>query len=473
MRDLLFLGFLPYFLLLIMLRPFVGAAMWIWVSLFVPASWVWGVAGRVRFNLLVVLVAVAAYLLMKNKPRVAWTSTATLAVLFYMWFSVSAYFAITESDVPFRWWDTFTRIIALFVFCQLVLARRLHWDVFIWAMLLAMGGYGMLEALKYLLSGLNHSIVGIPGGQHRDRNDLALALNAMIPLAVYLYSCTTSKFVRYGLLAMIVMLAVAIVGTFSRGGLITLVGIAGFYLVVSGRKFIPAAIVLAVLAFGLSFVVTDQYAERAQTIQAIGEDESFMGRVAAWKLSVYIALDRPLIGGGPFAVQTRDVWPRYAHVYDPDQWVSTGPFSNATRAAHSLYFQVLGDTGFAGFFIYMAMLASALTLMWRTRQSALRRADARLASLSTALLLSLMSIMLAGAALSVAYFDLVFGILALIAAVGGRARLANERRESRPKDARRSPLPRRGKHAGVRPTAGTLGRRIGGDVRRRDPKNEA
>lgn len=420
MRDLFLLAFLPYLIYLILRRPFVGAALWIWSSLLMPANWMWGIAAGLRYNLIIVIAAVGSYLLQANKPRIAWTTTATFAVLFYLWFSLSAINAITETSVPWIWWDTFTRIFVLVIFCQLVLVKKLHWDVFIWAMVLALGGYGMLEATKYIASGFNHQIVGM-GGQLRDRNDLALALNVMIPLAVYLKSQATHRYIRLGLRAMIVLLPVAIIGTFSRGGLVTLLFIGLFYLMVSGRRFIPLAITMGVLAFGLSYVVTDEYIKRAETIQTADEDASFMGRASAWKLSLYIALDRPLIGGGPFAVQTPDVSSRYRDRYDSEEWFSTGPFEQAARAAHSMYFQVLGDTGFVGFGWFMLMLSSAALLMLRTVRHARRIGDQGLESLATGLLLALGAYMVGGAALSVAYYDLLFGLIGLISAVGGRA----------------------------------------------------
>ena len=420
MRDIFLLAFLPYLLYLILRRPFVGAALWIWTSLFVPAAWVWGFAITIRFNLIIVIVAVASYLFYANKPRMSWSGLASLAVLFYFCFSMSTFSALTATDIPWVWWDTVTRIFALFLFCQLVLEKKLHWDTFVWAMVLVIGGYGMLEATKYLVSGLNHQIVGIQYGQMHDRNDLAVAMVAMIPLAVYLRSQTQAKYLRLGLLAMICLLPVAVIGTFSRGGLITLAAVGLFYLLTSGRRFVPAALAIGVIALGLSFVVTDDYRYRAQTIQAADEDESFVGRTTAWKMSIYIALDRPLVGGGPFAVQTADVWPLYIARYDPEEWFRSGTHVDTARAAHSLYFQVLGDTGFLGFFVYMAMLTSAILLLRKTTRLAKANGDPDIAELCKALLLSLGAIMIGGAALSIAYWDLIFGLLGLISAVGAR-----------------------------------------------------
>lgn len=422
MRDLLFVVFLPFLLVLTMTRPFIGAALWVWVTLFVPTSWVWGAASAIRFNLLIVIVAFVSYFLHKkvHADKPVWTSPVFFALAFYVQFSLSTYFALTQTSIAFQWWDTFSRVLLLLFFCQLVLTRHLHWNVFIWAMVIAIGGYAVLETTKYVVSGFQHTIVGIQGSQLRDRNDLSMAMVAMMPLAIYLRSQVKHRGLRLALGSVLLCLVIAVLGTYSRGGLITLVALTAYYLVTSGRRFVPVAIVVGLLATFASMIVSEDYVERAGTIQTVAEDESFMGRVAAWKLSVYIALDRPLIGGGPFAVQTFDVWPRYEHVYDPDQWVRTGPYSNATRAAHSIYFQVLGDTGFIGFALYFSMMGTALLQLRRSRRVALQAGRKDLAELCKALMLALACVLLAGAALSIAYLDFVFALLGLSAAVGGQ-----------------------------------------------------
>ena len=145
-----------------------------------------------------------------------------------------------------------------------------------------------------------------------------------------------------------------------------------------------------------------------------------MGRVAAWKLSVYIALDRPVIGGGPFAVETPDVWPRYQARYDPSEWIQTGPFETAARAAHSIYFQVLGDTGFVGFGIYMSLLVSAILTTRRIMRHGEASGDPDLHALGKALMISLVAYLVGGASLSIAYLEYLFALLAVIAVVEAR-----------------------------------------------------
>jgi probable O-glycosylation ligase (exosortase A-associated) len=417
LRDLFLVCFLPYLVFLVFQRPFIGAALWIWSALLSPHRWVWGFAGSIRYNFLFAIVSFASYALYRHRPKMAWSGLATLIMIFYLWMSISTLLAISDTGTPFREWDIFTRVIALAVFCHMVMENKLHLDVFIWAMVIVLGGYGMLEGSKYLLSGLSHSVRGIGG---TDRNHLALFLVMVIPLAAYLRSQVVSRLLRLGLLVMIGIVAVAVIGTLSRGGLITLFGTGVGYLLISGRRFIPAAIAIAAFAFALTFVMTDEVVERARTIQTADQDNSFAARTMAWKMSLYIALDNPVFGGGPYAVQSYDVWSKYVNRFDPDEFWETPDVSDDYKAAHSIYFQVLGDTGFVGFFIYMTMLGFGLISSLRIAAAGRARSDTGLLQLGQGLFLSLVALMIGGAALSVAYYDQVFATLALISVASAR-----------------------------------------------------
>ena len=227
---------------------------------------------------------------------------------------------------------------------------------------------------------------------------------------------------------MVCLLAVAVVGTQSRGGLITLLGVGLVYLFLNRRNLVSVALGVLILALGLSFVVTDEYVERIETIQQADEDGSFQGRTMAWKMSIYIAIDNPMFGGGPYAVQSPDVWRRYLPYYDESEFFRTRPVTVDYKAAHSIYFQVLGDSGFGGFLVFMTTLLVAVLSSFRIIRFGRRIDDPALQELGRAVLISMSAIMLGGAAVSIAYYDLLFAPLALISVVS--AACARQRRST-------------------------------------------
>src|SRR6202012_651324 len=131
----------------------------------------------------------------------------------------------------------------------------------------------------------------------------------------------------------------AVLSTESRGAMIGLVVIAFAGFTVSRRKWSYAAVMLA-LGIALIFVMPHKLVERADTISTAGDDDSFMGRVIAWKMSTLIALDHPL-GGGLHAVQIRSVWDQFVPEFDRLSFIPS-PLPETVHAAHSIYFEVLG-----------------------------------------------------------------------------------------------------------------------------------
>ena len=88
------------------------------------------------------------------------------------------------------------------------------------------------------------------------------------------------------------------------------------------------------------------------------------------------------------------------------------------RAAHSIYFQVLGDHGFVGLALYLGMLATAWWYAAAVRRRA-RRSDhlAWMADLAGMIQVSLVAFVVAGAGLSMAYYDLLYLLLGTVIAL--------------------------------------------------------
>lgn len=250
-----------------------------------------------------------------------------------------------------------------------------------------------------------------------DRNDFAVAINMCIPLVVYLIQVTQHKTVKLGLWGILLLNVVSVVGTGSRGGFIGLAILAVAFWLRSRFK-IPL-LMLALLALPLAYQSTpEDWRERQATIAtAAAEDSSFIGRLWAWKISTLLALDHPLTGGGFKAVLDRRIWDYYAPFTPDFTFLATPPIpeDSGSKAAHNIYFQVLGDHGFVGLFIFLSMLA--LALFTNIRNASIETVDQhdwyhKLAGLLT---LSLVGYGITGANVSLAYFDLLYTVLGIIA----------------------------------------------------------
>jgi len=99
------------------------------------------------------------------------------------------------------------------------------------------------------------------------------------------------------------LLVTAVVGTQSRGGLISLLGLAAYRFMKSSRKGLLGTLAV-ILVMALSALVSEEWLSRMGTIGEANQDASFMGRVVAWKMSLIMAVQNSFFGGGFKALET-------------------------------------------------------------------------------------------------------------------------------------------------------------------------
>jgi probable O-glycosylation ligase (exosortase A-associated) len=150
-------------------------------------------------------------------------------------------------------------------------------------------------------------------------------------------------------------------------------------------------------------LVPEQWIDRMESIQNYEEDSSAMGRIEAWTFAWRLALDRPITGGGFLVNRDRDLFFSYV------------PDAAEERAFHSVLFEVLGEHGFVGLAIYLALLFAALANVSSVIRAARKREDLRWASdLVRMMRVSLVGFAVCGLFLNLAFFDLYYHVIALI-----------------------------------------------------------
>ena len=422
MRDLLLVGFLFVAIYYAFKRPYLGVAAWVWIALTAPANWAFGFSQDFRLNLTIVLVTALAYVFVQKQKSFKLGGIGMLVILFCFWTFITTLF--NNNSTPSYVWYIFTeflKVAALFFFLVLIVRKRLHIDTIIWALILSVSSYAGMEAVKFILSGGGHKVVG-RAGIMIDRNDLAVAINMCIPFIVYLIQSSKHRLIRHGLWLLLGLNVIAIIGTGSRGGFIGLAILALAFWWRSRHKLIW--LLLAALVLPVAYQYTpEQWRERQSTIQtAATEDGSFIGRLWAWKISSMIARDDPLTGGGFRAVTDPILWHSYAPytpVFGPIETPEI-PADKAPKAAHNVYFQVLGDHGVVGFIIFMLLLLSTFLASNRSLKLMRKHKNDWGIQLCSALYLSLIGYAVTGANVSLAYFDLAYTLYGLIAVVSLR-----------------------------------------------------
>lgn len=418
MRDFFFLSILPFMLYPVLKRPFIGLGMWIWTAMFFPNAWLYGIGAAPRYNLIFTGATILGFLATRPKPVFKTSPIFWLGILFFLWTCVSTMLGQGHPEIVLEIWIRFAKVMLLFVFVVLIMEKKLHVDFLLWCVVFSIGFYGCLEALKFIVSGGGHKIQGFVGHALGDRNELALAFVITLPICYYLMSeyGKDQKLIRYGLLGAMGLLVAAVVGTQSRGGFVALLGLAAYFVIKSDRK-ILLTLVIVVLVISLSSLVSPEWLLRMASIQEADEDASFMSRVVAWKLSFILAMNHPFFGGGFKALEYFPVWTELSQEFLSYPFFYTGsalPNPIVARAAHSIYFQVLGEHGFFGLAIYLSFLFTAFRTAARLAKRAANASVGWIENLAKMLQLSLFAFCLGGAALNFAYFELMFAICAII-----------------------------------------------------------
>ena len=415
MRDLaLLLGFIAL-LTPVFRYPHIGALVWCWTALIVPNNFVYSYMLNIPFNKLTAAVTLLAWALSKEPKKLPASFTLVLLGVFGILGTISAFTGIAKTDVCLVEWDKFAKILVFsFVIAGLITTKD-RLDALLYAIFLSLGFHGVLEGAKFITSGGAHHIYGPSGSILGDNNHFALGMVALLPIVLYLYKQSQSRWLKVTFVGSSLLVMASIMGTFSRGGLIGIVAV-GLYTLLNSSKRLRYVLLMVPLLTAAAFFAPDRWTDRMDTIATAGQDESFMGRVIAWKQSLLIAINHPVFGGGFHAVQDFAVWTEYAQNFDQLNFVPTQPPDPlAPHAAHSIYFQVLGDLGFAGLMLFLAILVSS----WRNATAVIRQAGNRpdwrwAGDLASSLQYSLIAYMVSGAALSMAYFDYMYMIFSVL-----------------------------------------------------------
>ncbi len=398
-------------------RPFIAVSLWLWVSMFNPSGWVHGeVASQIRFNLIFSVIAIASIFFNKNriKTKNEKNLLTFLVSFFLIWTIITTLNTIGDPEIAWEYCWRFTKVVSLYYCAIFLLTRKLHIDFFIWVLIVSVGFFAFVESLKFFVSLGRHHIRGMDGHILGDNNSLALAIDMCIPLVIYIVGQTKVKILRWTLSGLVFLMILCVIGTHSRGGLLGLIVIGIYFFNTSERK-IGALFIIGLVLLILSNFVTEQWANRMDTISNVGQDSSFMGRVVAWKISTLIAIDNPITGGGIKALEDFPIWLKYVHQIDRLHMIQTPPPDLIrAHAAHSIYFQALGDQGFFGLFLMVSILLTAYLKTSKLERKAREITSDWILSLSKMLKISIVVYATAGAALSMVYFDLIFAIYAMV-----------------------------------------------------------
>ena len=408
MRDVLVTVIVLAGLVYAFRRPWAGVILWTWLSVMNPHRLTWGFAYDMPFAAMAAGVTLLSLLTTKEPVRLPRSGPVAVLVLFILWMGVTTLFAYDFGGSVDQLKKVF-KIQLMTLVALAVLHEKRHIQMFVGINALSLGFFGVKGGL-YTIATAGGGRVWGPGGFIGGNNEIGLAMLVVIPLLYYLYLQVQKKLLRVALIGAMVLTTIAVLGTQSRGAFLAILAMALVLWWRAPRKLLSGAMIVAAALIG-GAVMSEQFAERMATIESYEEDSSAVGRLYAWRTAINIANQRPT--GAGFAMYDERITGRYAAGYDFEGKIDAKILE--ARAAHSIYFQVLGEHGWVGLALFVGIFA----LTWRaaTRLRRRTRRDAELQwvfQLAGMCQVALAGFAVGGAFLSLAYFDLPYNIMIIV-----------------------------------------------------------
>jgi putative inorganic carbon (HCO3(-)) transporter len=399
MRDLLVIAIVMAGCIASLRRPWIGIMLWTWLSIMNPHRYTYGIAYSAPLAATTVGFVMLGLLMSKDRETPLKGSPVTWLVCFIVWVNLS-WLAGLDVGNDYDMWKKVMKIDFMILVSLMILRSKQH----IFALMVVCAGSIALLAIKggifTLTSGGESRVWGPPGSFIGDNNEFALAIVMTIPLLRFLQMQLAKAWARHALTGAMILSAAAALGTQSRGALLAISAMA-LTLWWRGKRKFGGAIFLLVVSLPLIAFMPDSWTNRMSTIQTYEEDGSAMGRINAWWVAWRIGLN--YLTGVGFNPAIPELFAKYGQIAD------------LPRAAHSIYFQVLGNHGFIGLFLFVGIWLSCWrTAGWLRSQKNLLPATQWTAEMGAMCQVALVGYAVGGAFLSLAYFDLPYEILALL-----------------------------------------------------------
>lgn len=414
MRDLMVAGLFPIILFLCLRNTFSAYIIWGWSGLVALQTYLYGFMADLPYVQTFAIIALVLILVGKDSEKKEFNPNRTIVILCLFGVHILLCAIFAEPGL-LRNWELTANVLKTFLYCltmPLLVTSRWRIHAMLVMIALAIGFNAGLDGLKFIASGGTHMARG--NTKLGDNNHFALIIVMVMPLILYLYQYSSSKLIRWGFLGLLIVSVLAVVSSNSRGGLIAMVALA-VWVTWKSRRRLQGLVFIALLSALIMQVAPESWTTRMGTIEQAGDDASFMGRVTAWKRASAIAVEHPVFGGGLHAGQAFTLFEQYRYKPGLLGFIDT-PDLSIPLASHSIYFEVLGDLGFLGLFIFLILIYNSYITRKEIKSLISKKGDELMwaGDLSDILAGSLMVYVAAGALLSAAYFELPYIIMMLM-----------------------------------------------------------
>jgi probable O-glycosylation ligase (exosortase A-associated) len=393
MRDFALVAFIGALLLLAVKRPFLFVLAYIYVDTVSPQRISYFLLNSIPLSMLVAGLAFAGWLLADRKDGFTITARQGLILVLLAYAGATTTVADFPVDAAEKW-DWAWKALAFAIFLPLTLRTKLRIEALLLFLALSAAAIIIVGGVKTVLAGGGYGVLNLMvdnnSGLYESSTISTIAIG-LIPLILWFTRFGTIfppdwrvKLVCAGLVFACLLIPI---GTEARTGLVC-IAVLGLLMLRDAKRrllYVGGAILLG--AASIPFLPAS-FTSRMDTIQSFQADQSAGTRLAVWAWTWDYATRHPFGGGfGAYRSNRIEVQMVSTQTAGGVQTVTAQTEADEGRAYHSSYFEMLGEQGFPGLFLFLLIHGIGLVRMEivRRRYKRAEGDEAWIAPLATAL----------------------------------------------------------------------------------------
>ena len=411
MRSVYILLIYLSFLVLGTAAPFVLGLGYVWVDAFTPQAVSYSLLSDLPVALIMGFAALLGYVALDRRSPPAPTLMLGLTLALAVWITTTCLWAVAPT-LAWERWNLAIKVLLFAAFLPFIIRSRVQIEALLQVYVMSLSVQFVPFGLKTILSGGGYGRqLGITAGNSllNEGSTLATVCLMLVPLILFLrrHAILLPKALwvnaMYAVLAILTITTA--VGTYERTALVGLVVLGGFSWLRSRRKLVTGVLCVAV-GVAIAVGTSAGWNARVGSVESFTRETSAMGRLLVWRWTLDFVSRHPF--GGGFQAYTTDT------ITFPMRSDGTPPLVIHGIAYHSIYFEVLGEHGWPGLFLFLSLFAVALGYL----QSVVRRTKgvpelAWCHDLAIALQVSVLTVAACGSFIAIAFQPTLYYLFAI------------------------------------------------------------
>ncbi|MBX7494794.1 O-antigen ligase family protein [Qipengyuania sp. 6B39] len=342
-------------------RPFIWVLAYLYIDILAPQKISWSLLSSIPVSLIAFLLAFAGWIIGDTKANTQFTLRQGILLALLVWCFMTLQWADFPEFAQAKW-DWVWKALVFAIFLPVTLTTRLRIETAILVMVLTAGAIIISAGMKTAGGGGGYGNLYLfvnDNSNMYESSTLATVAISIIPIILWLakHSTIYPTVWRVKTLAGLLIFACLMIpiGTEARTGLVC-IGVLGLLMLRDVKRrmlYIAGAAALGLAA--LPFLPASYY-ERMSTLGSVQQDQSASTRMQVWMWTLDYVGSRPL--GGGFDAFRGNSFTYQLPVVEKDGATVSVEYQEITdgaRAYHSSIFEMLGEQGWPGLFLWLAL----------------------------------------------------------------------------------------------------------------------